>query len=73
MAVENKYIDKDNFNIDRFNEIFEEYKIPDTYEDGYNNLINETGKPSERSTTYSPDIPIENNIFSNNFNLDIFV
>jgi len=71
-GVENKYIDKDNFNIDRFNEIFEEYKIPDTYEDGYNNLINETGKRSERSTTYSPDIPIENNIFSNNFNLDIF-
>lgn len=59
----NKFIDKDNFNLDLFNEVFEKYKIPDLYEDGYNNLLN------------SNDIDNNSNnqqIFSNNFNKDIF-
>lgn len=56
--VENIYIDKDNFNINQFNKIFDEYKIPSSFDKGYSNLGKE-------------DIE-EQQVFGSKFNSDIF-
>ena len=58
--VENIYINKDNFNINQFNKIFDEYKIPNSFDKGYENLMKE-------------DLQQEDNeIFGQKFNNDIF-
>ena len=36
---ENKFINKDKFNLELFNEVFEKYRVPETLEDGYNHLM----------------------------------
>ena len=58
----NVYIDKDKFDINKFNEIFEKYKIPDVHDDGYGDLMN--GKDNSKSE--------ENAVFGKNFNQAIF-
>lgn len=61
-AVENIYIDKDKFDINQFNKIFEDYKIPTSYDKGYSNLMNgaiENDKEDEQ-------------IFGEKFNNSIF-
>ncbi len=60
----NMYVDKDKFDINRFNEIFEKYKIPDVHDDGYGDLMN--GKDDSH---LKKD---ENAIFGKNFNQAIF-
>ena len=45
-GVENIYIDKDKFDINTFNKIFEEYKIPDVFDDGYGDLMKNGGQDS---------------------------
>jgi len=58
--VENIYVNKDNFNINQFNKIFDEYKIPNSFDKGYANLMKE-------------DLQQEDNeIFGTKFNNDIF-
>ena len=59
--VENIYVNKDQFDLNQFNKIFDKYKVPTTFDNGYNDLMKE-------------DIKTNNNeqIFGNNFNKDIF-
>ena len=58
--VENIYIDKDKFNINQFNKIFEEYKIPSSFDKGYSNLMKEQLSDNDEE------------IFGKKFNNDIF-
>ena len=55
--VENIYIDKDNFNINSFNTIFDKYKLPSSFDKGYSNLSHNNE---------------EEQIFNKKFNNDIF-
>jgi len=57
---ENIYVNKDNFDLNKFNKIFEQYKVPSKYDKGYNNLLNEDLKPDK------------DEIFGQNFNKDVF-
>lgn len=58
--VENIYVNKENFDLNKFNKIFDEYKIPNSFDKGYSNLMTE-------------DLETEDNeIFGKNFNNDIF-
>ena len=61
-GVENIYVDKDKFDINNFNKIFEKYKVPDTFDSGYGDLMKQELKNNND----------ENYIFGNNFNHDIF-
>jgi hypothetical protein len=67
-GVENIYIDKDKFDINTFNKIFEEYKIPDAFDTGYGDLMKNGGGGSGEAQN-----SIENDcIFGKKFNNDIF-
>jgi hypothetical protein len=69
-GVENIYIDKDKFNINTFNKIFDKYKIPDAFDDGYADLMK--GGGGGRGENNNVD-QIENDcIFGKKFNNDIF-
>ena len=58
--MENIYIDKNKFDLNKFNQIFDKYKVPSKFDKGYNNLMKE-------------DIQVNNDeIFGSNFNKDIF-
>jgi hypothetical protein len=60
--VENIYISKDKFDIEQFNKIFDKYKVPNLYDKGYSEIMNNK-------------VPIEDendNIFGLKFNHDIF-
>jgi curved DNA-binding protein CbpA len=57
---ENIYIDKDKFDLNNFNKIFDKYKVPSKFDKGYNNLMKE-------------ELKINNDeIFGSNFNKDVF-
>ena len=60
-GVENIYVSKDQFDINKFNQIFDKYKIPDTFDKGYADLMKEDIKNND-----------ENQVFGKNFNNDIF-
>ena len=62
-SVENIYVSKDKFDLNTFNKIFEKYKLPDAYDDGYGELYKE--KLDEKS-------PAENEIFGKKFNKEVF-
>jgi hypothetical protein len=59
-SVENIYIDKDKFDLNKFNQIFEKYKIPSTFDKGYGDLLK--GKVEEDDSA----------VFGQKFNNDIF-
>jgi hypothetical protein len=61
-GVENIYVDKDNFDLNKFNQIFDKYKLPDTYDDGYGDLYKE--ELNDKNT--------DNEIFGKKFNKEIF-
>lgn len=61
-GVENIYVSKDQFDINKFNQIFDKYKVPDSFDKGYADLMKEDIKKNED----------ENQIFGKNFNNDIF-
>jgi len=61
-AVENIYIDKDKFDVNQFNKIFEKYKIPSSFDKGYGDLA------SENINNKIED----EQIFGRKFNNDIF-
>jgi hypothetical protein len=60
--VENIYIDKDKFDINQFNKIFDKYKIPNSFDKGYSDLMNKDIEKNE-----SDDF-----VFGKKFNNDIF-
>ena len=62
-SVENIYVSKDKFDLNTFNKIFEKYKLPDAFDDGYGELYKE--KIDEK-------IPAENEIFGKKFNKEVF-
>ena len=68
-GFQNRYVDKDNFNINKFNKVFNEYRIDDDNDDGYGELMNnkdtgniEMDKTVNRSSNFSV------NSFNQNFN-----
>lgn len=61
---ENIYLDKDNFNLNKFNKIFDKYKMPNVYDKGYGNMMNTENRLS--------DEPNIENIFGKGFNIDVF-
>jgi hypothetical protein len=69
---ENIYVDKDNFDINKFNKIFNEYKIPNSFDKGYSHLKDE----NENENEYIDNIDNNNNnkeeIFGKKFNNEIF-
>jgi hypothetical protein len=60
--VENIYIDKDKFDINYFNKIFDQYKIPNSFDKGYSDLMKEDIKNNDN----------DEQIFGKKFNNDIF-
>ena len=60
-GVENIYVSKDQFDINKFNQIFDKYKVPDNFDKGYADLMKEDIKNND-----------ENQVFGKNFNNDIF-
>ncbi len=66
-GMKNIHIDKDNFNINKFNEIFDKYRVEDVYEDGYGDMMT-----NEKRSTDGNDDPAVNSVFGNDFNRDIF-
>ena len=70
-GIENIYIDKDKFDINTFNKIFEEYKIPDAFDTGYGDLMKNGGGAGDGEE--GAQNSIENDcIFGKKFNNDIF-
>jgi len=63
----NVHLDKDNFDISKFNKIFDQYKISSVYDSGYGDLI-KGGPRSEK------DVEINNNqmVFGQKFNKEVF-
>ena len=59
--VDNIYIDKDKFDINQFNKIFNEYKIPTSFDKGYSDLMKGEVKKDN-----------DEQIFGHKFNKDIF-
>ena len=62
-SVENIYVSKDKFDLNTFNKIFEKYKLPDAFDDGYGELYKE--KIDDKT-------PAENEIFGKKFNKEVF-
>ena len=60
--VENIYINKDKFDINQFNKIFDQYKAPNIFDKGYSDLMKEDIIKNKE----------ENEIFGKKFNNDIF-
>ena len=67
-GVENIHLSKDRFNINTFNEIFEKYKVPDAYEDGYGDILKEDAD----DTKLLRNLNSENVVFGKKFNKEIF-
>jgi hypothetical protein len=61
-AVENIYIDKDKFDLNQFNNIFEKYKVPSSYDKGYGDMAKENINA----------IKDDDQIFGKKFNNDVF-
>lgn len=64
---QNKYIDKDNFSINKFNEVFEKFKLEEN-NDGYGSMMNKNSRMSEPDTININ----KNSMFDKNFSVDIF-
>lgn len=50
-GMQNKYVDKDNFNINKFNKIFTENKIEDVNDDGYGHIMSNDTSNIEKDKT----------------------
>ena len=64
---QNKYIDKDNFSINKFNDVFEKFKLEEN-NDGYGSMMNKNSRMSEPDTINIS----KNSMFDKNFSIDIF-
>ena len=67
--VENIHIDKDKFDLNQFNNIFEKYKLPDTFDEGYGNLFKEDIETSTKQPNLNKN---DDEIFGKKFNNDVF-
>ena len=63
-GVENIYVSKDKFDINQFNKIFEQYKVPNSFDKGYADLMKEDIKNNNMIE--------DNQVFGKKFNNDIF-
>lgn len=64
-GYQNVHISKDNFNLNKFNQVFEDYRMQNAFDDGYGNIMTNDKRTDEKIEVKS--------IFSNqNFNKDIF-
>jgi hypothetical protein len=61
--VVNIYVDKDKFDINQFNQIFDKYKIPNSFDKGYSDLMKEDINNNDEQNEQ---------IFGKKFNNDIF-
>ena len=68
-GLQNKYIDKDNFNINTFNDVFSKNRLDDVHDQGYGHMMNNTDANIEVDKTKKYN---KNNFnvsdFNNNFN-----
>jgi curved DNA-binding protein CbpA len=64
---QNKFIDKDNFSLNKFNEIFEKFKLEEE-NDGYGSIMNTNDRAREPETIHIA----KNSMFDRNFSVDIF-
>jgi hypothetical protein len=64
--VQNIHIDKDNFDINKFNKIFEEYKIPSSYDNGYSDLMKQDTIKNNDDEIFGKKF--NNQIFNEHFN-----
>ena len=62
--TENIYINKDKFDINQFNKIFEDYKVPTTFDKGYSDLMKQDIKSNNDNS--------KNQVFGKSFNKDVF-
>ena len=65
LPVESIYVDKKNFNVKKFNEIFDKYRIKTANDDGYQDMMNEEDLPMIESDKKSK-------LFTDDFNIKIF-
>jgi curved DNA-binding protein CbpA len=63
--VVNIHLDKDNFNLNNFNKIFEQYKINDENDTGYGNLMKDNDNSSEQKKFNSK---VSQDVFNAHFN-----
>ena len=64
--TENIYINKDKFDINQFNKIFEDYKVPSTFDKGYSDLMKQDIKSNKNNDNAN------NQVFGKSFNKDVF-
>ena len=70
---ENIYLDKDNFDLDKFNEIFNQYKIPTAFDNGYSDMMSSSNRDKRgRLTEEQLTAGNKGEIFGNDFNIDVF-
>jgi hypothetical protein len=65
--MQNKYIDKDNFNINKFNTIFSENSIDDINDDGYGHIMSNEAADIEKDKTQQPCSNFSLNSFNDEF------
>lgn len=65
-GMQNKHIDKDSFNINKFNKVFTENKLDDVNEDGYGHIMSNDTSNIEKDKTQQP----RSNFSINSFNQD---
>ena len=63
-GMENMHIDKDNFNINKFNEIFEKFRLNDENDEGYGDLLK--NDKTENQPFFNSKV--SNQIFNEHFN-----
>lgn len=66
-GMENIYIDKDNFSINKFNEIFDKFKVDDDGDDGYANLLKKNDNDDKEEKSFL-NKKMSNEIFNQHFN-----
>jgi len=62
--AENIYVSKDKFDLNQFNKIFEDYKVPSTFDKGYSDLMKQDIKTNKNNDN--------NQVFGKSFNKDVF-
>ena len=64
--VHNVHLDKDNFSIDKFNKIFDEYRVDDESEQGYSDLMKNENDNKDESKIFNSKV--SQDVFNAHFN-----
>ena len=67
-GFQNRHVDKDNFNINKFNKVFNDYRIDDETDGGYGDLMNNKLENVELDKTVNRSSDFSVNSFNQNFN-----